>query len=150
MVAMRLLVFLFVLILPAAAAAAPQLVTVRQDVDGAKLQVDGRDLMVKGVVWGYSPIGTNYSYSLWKQPTWLIEKVLDQQMPLLRRAGINAIRPFYVPPPEWVRYIYERYGIYTAISHMMARYGIDKDGVWIAHVDYSDPGMRAYILADLQ
>jgi hypothetical protein len=147
---MRLLVFLLVLLASTAAAAAPQVVTVKQDDEGAKLVVDGHDLMVKGVVWGYNPIGTNYSYSLWKKPTWFIQKVLDQQMPLLRRAGINAIRPFDVPPPEWVRYIYEHYGIYTAISHMMARYGIEKNGVWIAHVDYSDPAMRAFILADLK
>ena len=96
---MRLLVFLLVLLVSTAAAAAPQVVTVKEDGDGAKLVVDGRDLMVKGVVWGYNPIGTNYSYSLWKKPTWFIQKVLDQQMPLLRRMGINAIRPFDVPPP---------------------------------------------------
>src|SRR4051794_6467718 len=101
-----------------AAASSREVVTVQMDAAGAKLQVNGRDFMVKGVVWGYNPIGTNYAYSLWKQPRWLIEKVLASQMPTLQRAGINAIRPFDVPPAEWVRYIYERYGIYTAISHM--------------------------------
>jgi len=146
----RLLFVIGVLLFPIAVAAAPQVVTVVKDAEGAKLQVDGRDFMVKGVVWGYGPIGTNYSYSLWKQPRPFIEKVLASQMSMLKRAGINAIRPFDVPPPEWVRYIYERYGIYTAISHMMGRYGIDRDGVWIAHVNYADPGIRGFILADLQ
>ena len=150
---MRAVVCLMVVLclLPRPAMAAEQeMVSVQKDAGGAKLQVNGRDFLVKGVVWGYNPIGTNYSYSLWKQPRPFIERVLASQMPMLKRAGINAIRPFDVPPPEWVRYIYEQYGIYTAISHMMGRYGVQKDGVWIAHVDYSDSGMRAFLLADLE
>jgi len=138
--------------LPRPASAGPQqeVVTVLNEAGGAKLQVNGHDFLVKGVVWGYNPIGTNYSYSLWKQPRAFIERVLASQMTTLKKAGINAIRPFDVPPPEWVRYIYEQYGIYTAISHMMGRYGVMKDGVWVTHVDYSDPGIRAFLLADLE
>ena len=40
-------------------------VTTYQDDKGWKLQVNGEDFYVKGVVWGYSPRGENYSYNLW-------------------------------------------------------------------------------------
>ena len=40
-------------------ALAPEKVTTYKDKDGWKLQVDGKDYYVKGVVWGYSPRGEN-------------------------------------------------------------------------------------------
>jgi len=124
-------------------------ITVEQDAGGALLRVDGKPFMVKGVVWGYGPIGTNYAYSLWKQPPSLIRRVLGQQMPLLKSAGFNAIRVFDLPPPEWIQYIYEKYGIFTTVNDMLGRYGVTKDGVWVAHVDYSDPEMRRFLLSEL-
>lgn len=147
----RLLALCFALLcwLPATARAEAPRITVEQDASGALLRVNGKPFLVKGVVWGYGPIGTNYSYSLWKQPPSLIRRVLGQQMPLLKSAGFNAIRVFDVPPPEWIQYIYEKYGIFTTVNDMIGRYGVNKDGVWIAHVDYSDPEMRRFLLSEL-
>ena len=34
---------------------------------GFKLKVNGKDFIINGMNWDYYPIGTNYSYSLWKQ-----------------------------------------------------------------------------------
>lgn len=134
---------------PEARAAGPKIELVR-DASGDKLVVNGHDFIVKGVVWSYSPIGTNYAYSLWNQPDALIERVLADQMGAMQRIGINAIRVFDVPPPRWIKYIYETYGIYNIVDNMMGRYGVTRDGVWIAHVNYADPDMRAFLLSELQ
>ena len=63
--------------------------------------------------WDYVPIGQNYTYNLWTQPDDVIEAALDREMPLLKAMGVNAIRQYVGVPPRWVRYIYERYGIFT-------------------------------------
>jgi beta-galactosidase len=125
-------------------------ITLEQDAGGALLRVDGKPFMIKGVVWGYGPIGTNYSYSLWKQPRALILRVLDQQMPLLKAGGFNAIRVFDMPPPEWIQYIYEKYGIFTTVNDMLGRYGMTMNGVWIAHTDYADPEQRRFLLGEFE
>ena len=41
----------------------------------------------------------------------------------MKTANINAIRAFSTIPPRWVTYIYEEYGIMTAINPLMGRYG---------------------------
>ncbi|MEO0973907.1 MAG: hypothetical protein AAFX85_12515, partial [Pseudomonadota bacterium] len=38
-----------------------------KDSQGWKLKVNGSDYYIKGVVWGYSPRGQNYTYNLWGQ-----------------------------------------------------------------------------------
>jgi hypothetical protein len=119
------------------------------DPSGLKLQVDGRDFMVFGVNWGYMPIGQNYMYDLWKQPDDFIEQVLAREMPLLKNMGVNTIRQYVGIPPRWVRYIYERYGIYTVVNHPCARYGYTLDGVWIPFVDYADPRLRAALKEEI-
>ena len=43
---------------------AADVVTTKKDDSGWKLQVNGEDFYVKGVVWGYSPRNQNYSYNL--------------------------------------------------------------------------------------
>ena len=116
---------------------------------GAKLQVDGDDFMVFGMNWGYMPIGENYMYSLWIQPDEFIEDVLAREMPLLENMGVNVIRHYVGIPPRWVKYIYERYGIYTVVNHPIGRYGFTIDGIWYPSVDYSDPRMREAIKADV-
>jgi len=108
-----------------------------------KAPVDGQDFLVRGMNWDYIPIGQNYSWSLWAQPHAVIEAALAREMPLLRSMGVNAIRQYAGIPPRWVRYIYERYGIYTVLNHTVGRYGFTLDGVWHPSVDYSDPRMRA-------
>lgn len=126
----------------AQAEAAAHTVRVVAAVDGHRLQVDDRDFMVFGMNWGYMPIGQNYNYSLWNQPDDVIIDALAREMPLLQDMGINCIRQYVGIPPRWVQYIYERYGIYTILNHLVARYGYTLNGVWIPAVDYSDPALR--------
>ena len=122
-----------------------------KDGKGFRIQVDGRDFMVIGMNWDYFPIGTNYNFSLWKQPDDMIEAALAREMPLLKAMGVNVIRVYDGIPAKWVKHIYERYGIYTAVNHAMGRYGMNVDGVWIPEnkVDYSDPRFRAAVKAEV-
>ena len=43
------------------------------------------------------------------------------------KEGVNAIRLFNTVP-EMVTYIHDTYGIYTAVNHLMGRYGFEVDG----------------------
>jgi hypothetical protein len=133
----------------AAKGAGPAKVTVASDAGGFKLQVDGRDFMVLGMNWDYFPIGTNYNYGLWTQPDDVIEAALANEMPLLKRMGVNALRLYAGIPARWIKHIYERYGIYSAINQTVGRYGSSIDGAWIATVDYSDPKFRAAVKAEV-
>jgi beta-galactosidase/beta-glucuronidase len=116
---------------------------------GQRLLVDGKELMVFGMNWDYMPIGENYNYSLWNQPDEIVEAALAREMPLLRAMGVNAIRQYAGLPPRWVRHIYERYGIYTVVNPLVARYGYTIDGVWIPSVDYSNEKLRAAVKAEV-
>ena len=124
-------------------------IEVVNDAGGARLQVDGRDFMVLGMNWGYMPIGQNYSYSLWTKPDDVIEAALETEMPLLKAMGVNTIRQYAGIPPRWVKYIYERYGIYTVLNHAIGRYGLTLDGVWLPNTDYSDPRVRESLKAEM-
>ena len=121
------------------------------DASGLRLRVDGRDFMVFGVNWDYFPIGTNYNFSIWKQPDDFIETALAREMPLLRAMGVNAIRVYAGIPARWVKHIYERYGIYSVVNHTVGRYGYTLDGIWIPadKIDYSDPRFRAAVTAEV-
>jgi len=130
--------------------AQPNEVVVFHDGQGWKLQVDGKDFMVFGMNWGYIPIGQNYSYSLWEQSDEFIMRVLDNEMALMRDMGINAIRLFSDIPPRWVEYIYEKYGIMSAVNHLMGRYGFEVNGVFVLNTDYGDAATRQAILEDLR
>jgi hypothetical protein len=116
---------------------------------GWRLQVDGRDFLIRGMNWDYIPIGDNYMFDLWSQPEPVIVAALAREMGLLRSMHVNAIRLYTGIPPRWVRYIHERYGISVMLNHPMARYGFTLNGVWHPSVDYSDPAMRAAIKADV-
>lgn len=122
--------------------AAPPQVQVTHDARGERLQVDGRDFFVVGVNWDFIPIGQNYSYSLWTQPDDVIEAALANELPLLKGLGVNAIRQYVGIPARWVRFIFERYGVFTVLNHPMGRYGATLDGVWVPSVDYSEPRLR--------
>ncbi len=134
---------------PPPVAPAAQSVRVFHDSKGFKLQVDGRDTMVFGMNWGYSPIGTNYSYSLWSKPDAFITRVLTREMGMLRDMGVNAIRLFSDVPPRWITWIYDNYGIYTSVNHLMGRYGFEINGAFVANINYSNPVHRKAILDDL-
>lgn len=118
------------------------------DVNGWKLQVDGDDYYIKGVVWGYSPRGESYKYNLWAEPDQFIKKVLDYEFPLMREAGINTIRTFSLIPPKWVAYIYHEYGIRTVINPLFGRYGQKVNGLWRAETNYAEPVTRQAIKKD--
>lgn len=126
----------------AAFAKSPQKVTTYQDTKGWKLKVDGNDFYIKGMVWGYTPRGENYTFNLWSQPEAKIRKVLDYDFGLMKKANINAIRAFSTIPVKWVTYIYEKHGIMTAINPLMGRYGASIGGTWRPNTDYSDPLTR--------
>ncbi|HYO71702.1 MAG TPA: glycoside hydrolase family 2 TIM barrel-domain containing protein [Archangium sp.] len=128
---------------------AAQNVRVYRDDRGFKLQVDGRDFPIRGMNWGYTPIGENYRYSLWNQTDDFIQAVLKREMTLLRDMGVNAIRQFDDIPPRWVEYIYKNYGIYTVVNPLMGRYGIFANGVTAPNTDYSNPAHRKALLTDL-
>ncbi len=125
-------------------------VTVVQDKSGIKMTVNDKDFIVKGMNWDYFPIGTNYKYSLWKQPDSIIKKALDYEMTLLKDMGVNAIRQYEGVPPKWIQYIYEKYGIYTMINHSFGRYGITIDGIWNKNTDYSNKKVQKKLLSEIK
>ncbi|MBI5216564.1 MAG: glycosidase [Ignavibacteriae bacterium] len=124
-------------------------VTVKSDASGTTLQVNGKDFMIIGMNWDYYPIGKNYTYSLWSQPDNVIQTALDNEMPLLKNMGVNAIRQYVGIPPRWIKYIYERYGIYTVLNHTFGRYGVSIDGMYMPNTDYSDPRIREYLVREV-
>jgi len=129
--------------------AQPAQVSVLQDNSGMKLQVNGRAFMVNGMNWDYFPVGTNFSYSLWKQPDDIIQAALDAEMSLLRNMGVNTIRQYTGVPARWIKYIYENYGIYTMLNHSFGRYGLTLSGAWVANTEYSDPRVRTLLMAEV-
>lgn len=122
-------------------------IKVVKDTQGWRLQIDGEDFEVKGVVWSYTPIGGNYSYNLWAQPKEFIQKVIDTDMKLISAMGANTIRVFSMVPPKWVEYIYDRYGIHTLVNDLFGRYGVTVDGRWQFPTNYADPATRRTLLA---
>ncbi len=125
-------------------------VTVFKDAAGMKLVVNGQDFMINGMNWDYFPIGTNYSYSLWKQPDDIIRAALDEEMSMLKSMGVNAVRQYTGVPPKWIRYIYEKYGIYTMLNHSFGRYGLNLGGTFVVNIDYSDPRARDILLSEVK
>jgi len=117
-------------------------VTTYKDENGWKLQVNGEDFYVKGIVWGYSPRGKNYSYNLWGESDEFIKKVLEQDFTLLKDANVNAIRAFSDIPPKWITYIYQQYGIMTVVNPLFGRYGATINGVWVENTNYQDETTR--------
>ena len=103
-------------------------VKVIDNLQGMKLVVNEKDFMINGMNWDYFPIGTNYSYSLWKQSEDVIKAALDAEMGLLKNMGVNTIRVYSGMQPKWITYIYETYGIHTMLNHSFGRYGLTING----------------------
>ena len=85
-------IFITVIIMSASLnvhARSADIVTTYKDDKGWKIQVSGKDFYVKGVVWGYTPRGENYTYSLWNKPEQHIRDVLDHEFTLMKKANIN-------------------------------------------------------------
>ena len=125
-------------------------VTVVANENGAHLEVDGTPFLVRGMNWGYMPIGQNYSYDLWSKDEAFITTVLHREMGQLKTLGVNAIRLFSDVPPKWVEWMYDKYGIRVALNHLMGRYGFNVEGVWVSNIDYANPTHRKAILDDLE
>lgn len=123
-------------------------VSVVSNEKGMKLIVDGKDFMINGMNWDYYPIGTNFSYSLWKQPDDVIKAALDSEMGLLKNMGVNVIRQYTGVQPKWIQYIYEKYGIYTMLNHSFGRYGLTLNGNWVPNTEYSDSRTRKLLLKE--
>lgn len=118
-------------------------ITVVKDGQGWKIQINGKDFFIKGIEWSPTPVGENYSYSLWDQDEKVLKEIVDRDMTFFKNAGINSIRTFTMPPPKWIYYIYKTYGIRIMINDMMGRYGMTVRGRWVFPTDYSDPEVRA-------
>ena len=123
-------------------------VTVMNNADGMRLEVNGKPFMINGMNWDYFPIGTNFNYSLWKQPEDVIKGALDAEMGLLKNMGVNTIRVYTGMQPKWITYIYETYGIYTMLNHSFGRYGLTIKGAWVAVTDYRDPETQKILLSE--
>lgn len=118
--------------------------------DGWRLLVDNKPLMVNGMNWDYFPVGTNFSYSLWNRSDDFIQKALDDEMSLLQNMGVNSIRVYTGIQPKWIRYIYEKYGIYTMLNHSFGRYGLTFDGAWVGNTEYDDPRAIALLMKEVR
>lgn len=125
-------------------------VAVKKTEGGFKLNVNGKDLFINGINWDYFPVGTNYSYSLWTQPDDVIMAALDYEMPLLKNMGVNTIRQYAGVPARWIKYIYDKYGIYTMLNHSFGRYGLTVKGKWEANTDYSNTAVRELLLKEVK
>ncbi len=123
---------------------------VDKDTMGLKLKVNGSDFMVNGMNWDYYPIGTNYSYSLWKQSDPIIKEALEEEMSLLKNMGVNTIRVYTGIPKKWIEYIYTNYGIYTMLNHSFGRYGLTINGTWLPNTEYSDANTRELLLSEVK
>jgi len=105
--------------------------------------------MINGMNWDYFPIGTNYTYSLWKQSDDFIKAALDTEMPMLKNMGVNAIRVYTGIQPKWIKYIYEKYGIYTMLNHSFGRYGLTLNGNWVANTEYDNPLVKELLIKEV-
>ncbi|MBT6177523.1 MAG: hypothetical protein HOI23_09760 [Deltaproteobacteria bacterium] len=114
------------------------------------LLVDGKPTLVKGMNWGWMPIGHNYSFSLWNQPEEVIIEALKRDMTLLKDMGINAIRQIDGIPPKWVEYIYDRWGIMSAVNNFLGRYGMLVEGRWENPTNYENPKTRQAIVEQVR
>jgi len=125
-------------------------VAVVSDQSGMWLKANGKSIMINGMNWDYFPVGTNFNFSLWKQPDEFIKAALDSEMSLLKNMGVNAIRVYTGIQPKWITYIYEKYGIWTMVNHSFGRYGLTLDGNWVPNTEYADSKTQAHLLKEMK
>ncbi len=129
--------------------AQPDKVSVVKSNAGMWLSVNDNSFMINGINWDYFPVGTNYTYSLWKQPDEFIKAALDSEMSMLKNMGVNAIRVYVGIQPKWITYIYEKYGIWTMLNHSFGRYGLTLDGTWVPNTEYADSRTKTLLLKEI-
>lgn len=139
---------LFLFLLTFSVFAQANKVSVENNADGMRLNVDGKDFMVNGVNWDYVPIGSTITDAgIWAESDDIIRAALDGEMPLLKNMGVNAIRTYGLPP-KWVSYIYEEYGIYTMLNITFGAYGLTINGAWTPQTDYADAATREILMTE--
>ena len=114
------------------------------------LAIDGKPTLIKGMNWGWMPIGQNYTFQFWDQPEDVIIEALERDMSLLKAMGVNALRQFDGVPSRWVEYIYDRWGIMTSVNNFLGRYGMTVDGRWESPINYENPRTREVILESVR
>jgi hypothetical protein len=112
--------------------------------------VDGQEFIINGMNWNYIPIGKNYEYSLWNQSEATIKAALKNEMTLLNDIGVNSIRQYTGVPAKWIKYIYEKYGIYTMLNHSFGRYGLTINETWTPNTDYANTDTKILLLAEIK
>jgi len=121
-----------------------------QDPNPSPFIVDGQEFIINGMNWNYIPIGKNYEYSLWNQSEATIKAALNNEMPLLNDIGVNSIRQYTGVPAKWIKYIYEKYCIYTMLNHSFGRYGLTINGTWTPNTDYANPDTKKLLLSEIK
>ena len=140
----------FFFLLSSAMLAQSSQVSVVSNDQGMKLVVDGKDFMINGMNWDYVPIGTNVvDAKFYEKPDDIIKAGLDAEMALLQNMNVNVIRQYTGVPAKWVKYIYERYGIYTMLNDSFGRYGLTIDGVWTPITDYKDARTKELLMSEI-
>ena len=126
-------------------------VSVVSNDEGMKLVVNGKDFMINGMNWDFIPIGTNtVDANFWNKSDDIIKAGLDTEMSLLKNMNVNVIRQYTGVPAKWIKYIYEKYGIYTMLNHSFGRYGLTLDGVWTPVTIYSEARTQDYLLSEIE
>lgn len=125
-----------------------QKVRVDKGEDGMKLMVEGKPFIINGMNWDYVPIGENVLNGFWDKPDDYIQSALDSEMTLLKNMGVNTLRIYSGIKPKWIKYIYEKYGIYTIINHTFGAYGLTIDGVWNENTEYADKKVHDFLLKE--
>lgn len=146
----RIFIYLFLSLLLFASCAQHKNNISNSELQANTLIVDGQPFFIKGMNWSYSPIGTNYKYSLWAQPEETIKLALDQDMSMLKSIGVNTLRIYTGIPPKWIEYIYDNFGIYTVINHSFGRYGVMLNRTWNPHTKYGDSLTKEVLLNEVK
>lgn len=144
---LRLVLFLFTI----TAWSQASKVSVVSNEEGMKLVVNGEDFMINGMNWDYVPIGTNVvNANFYKKSDDIIKAGLDAEMALLQNMNVNVIRQYTGVPAKWVKYIYEKYGVYTMLNDPFGRYGLTIDGVWTPVTNYADARTKELLLSEIK
>lgn len=122
---------------------------------GWTLRVNGEPFYVRGMVWGYTPIGFNYEFNVWAMDETVLRRLLDEDARSMRSLGINSVRlAGNAVPPKWVQYLYEQHGIYTVLNHFAGRWGVrvptETGERNVYPMDYADPQARAQVLREVE
>ena len=102
-------------------------VKVVSDDAGYRLKVGDKDFFVRGMNWGYIPIGHNYSYDLWSKPGAFIKRCFWRNDPPTED-GRQRHSSVQYRPPKWVAYIHKTYG-FTAVNHLMGHMALTSTGL---------------------